>query len=283
MADSWIKMRVTLPRCPQVVRLASAFDADKSPLPVRILSALGALHATWSLFDTHSADGELAGYSLEALDVAIGIPGWAAALVAVGWLAVTGSGIAIPEWEKHNGTSAKRRSQEADRKRNVRTRRGRTSAPNADAERTLSSSSSSSSSISLSEGETEREPRAATAPPEGSGSRALERQLSGRMDLRPEVAAALRDWAKHRDEQGKPLTATTIGKLVLAATRDPEALLKRLGVSTESGTTVLMDQGRNGKGYLTAHEKSQQGLTALEQHLREQFPDDFATPPQLTP
>ena len=57
----------------------------------------------------------------------------------------------------------------------------------------------------------------------------------------------------HRDEQGKPLTATTIGKLVLAATRDPEALLKRLGVSTESGTTVLMDQGRNGKGYLTAH------------------------------
>lgn len=151
-------MRVDLPRCPQVVRLASAFDADKSPLSVRMLSALGALHATWSLFDTHSADGLMRGYSLDAIDVAIGVSGWGRVMAEVGWLVVSPCGVTVPEWEKHNGTSSKRRSEDAQRKRAERTKTGQTSAAKADAKRTLSSSSSTSLSSLSPEGEPEREP-----------------------------------------------------------------------------------------------------------------------------
>lgn len=128
MADPWIKMRVTLPTCPQVVRLASAFDADKCPLPVRVMAAVGALHATWSLADAHTEDGTLTGYTLEVLDYQIGIPGWGQAMVDVGWLVVSPDGIAFPRFEDHNGSTRKRRDAEAERKRNVR----KTSAPDAD-------------------------------------------------------------------------------------------------------------------------------------------------------
>ena len=213
MADPWIKMRTTLRQCPQVVRLASAFDADKCPLSVRTLSAVGALHATWSLFDAHSADGVLRGYSLDAIDLAVGVPGWAQLMVDVGWLVVTPDGVGVYEWEKHNGTSAKRRTKEADRKRDVRTQCGRMSASDADAKRTLSSSSSISSSSSLSslsEGEPEREidPTAKSPRRAKRATCTLDEQLEEVefQTLRSDIVEAARAWSTYRRERRPALS-----------------------------------------------------------------------------
>lgn len=213
MVEQWIKMRVTLPRCPQVVRLASAFDADKCPLSVRTLSVVGALHATWSLFDQHSSDGLLRGYSLDAIDLVVGVPGWGRAMVEVGWLDVTPDGVKVCDWEKHNGTSSKRRLQEADRKRNVRKVSRETSALHADAERTpsysysYSLSSSPSDLSSGSEGESEREtPPDPTpkSPRRGKGAACtLEEQLAEIefATLRSDIVEAARAWSGYRRER----------------------------------------------------------------------------------
>lgn len=124
MAGDWIKVRTDLGTSPKVVRIASALCTDR-------LRVIGALHAVWCLFDAHSCDGELAGYAPETLDELIAFPGFAAAMVAVAWLEVRENGLFLPQFDAHNGASAKRRAMEADRKRSARA-----SASGADKKRT---------------------------------------------------------------------------------------------------------------------------------------------------
>lgn len=125
MAGDWIKMRTDLLTSPKVVRMASALNADRFRI-------VGGLLSVWSLFDAHSADGSLSGYSLDSLDELAAWPGFAAAMAAVGWLVDTGESLDLPRFEAHNGASAKRRAQDADRKRGVR----KLSASDADEKRT---------------------------------------------------------------------------------------------------------------------------------------------------
>jgi hypothetical protein len=125
MAADWIKMRVDLPTHPKVVRMASACKADR-------LRIIGGLLSAWALFDVHSVDGQLEGYSPEVLDETIGFPGFSHAMISVGWLEYDGSSLWMPRFEEHNGQSAKKRAQDADRKRNDRN----SSASEADKKRT---------------------------------------------------------------------------------------------------------------------------------------------------
>ncbi|WNO06033.1 hypothetical protein [Rhodoferax mekongensis] len=127
MAGDWIKMRTNLLTHPKVVRMSSAFGADR-------IKTVGGIYAVWCLFDMHSEDGHLDGYTQEALDGLAGLPGISAAMASVGWLEITETGIATPEFDTHNGQSAKRRAQESERKRNERN----LSASNADKKKTKS-------------------------------------------------------------------------------------------------------------------------------------------------
>jgi hypothetical protein len=123
--DAWIKMRLGLTTHPKIVRIASALNADR-------LRVIGALYAVWSLADEHTEDGVLTGYSLAALDESVGFAGFSNELKGVDWLHVTPQGIVLPRFDEHNGQSAKRRAQEAQRKRDAR----KASASGADKKRT---------------------------------------------------------------------------------------------------------------------------------------------------
>ncbi len=118
-------MRVDLFTHPKVVRISSALKADA-------LRTVGGLMSVWSLFDAHSVDGKLDGYTPETLDTHLRWDGFAAAMMAVGWLSSDGENVSLPSFETHNGQSAKRRAQDADRKKGVR----KTSASEADKKRT---------------------------------------------------------------------------------------------------------------------------------------------------
>jgi len=113
MAGDWIKMRCDLQTHPKVVRMASALNADR-------LRIVGGLHAVWSLFDAHSSDGQLDGYTTDAIDAILGFPGFAEAMRTVGWLVADGQLIVLPRFDEHNGRSAKRRANETVRKRSER-------------------------------------------------------------------------------------------------------------------------------------------------------------------
>ena len=127
MAGDWIKMGKDLLTHPKVVSMSSALGADK-------LRTVGGLFAVWCLFDTHSVDGQLSGYTSDTIDDEIRFPGFCAAMESVGWISSDDEGSYLPDFEEHNGQSAKRRAQETDRKRTDR----KTSACDADKTRTKS-------------------------------------------------------------------------------------------------------------------------------------------------
>lgn len=113
MSADWISMEKSLWSHPKVVRIMSACKADKCPV-------IGALYRLWSIADTHTDDGLLNGYSPEAIDKEVEIPGFAQAAAAVGWLIISESGLQIPDFEEHMSKSAKRRLLDAKRKKSVR-------------------------------------------------------------------------------------------------------------------------------------------------------------------
>lgn len=113
MAGDWIKMRTDLLTSPKVVRISSALKADR-------FRTVGGLLSVWSLFDSHSTDGQLSGYSPETLDELAAWSGFSQAMIDVGWLLYDGESLELPRFEAHNGASAKRRAQDADRKKSVR-------------------------------------------------------------------------------------------------------------------------------------------------------------------
>lgn len=107
--SGWIKMSVDLRTHPKVVRMSSALKADR-------LRVIGGLWAVWCLFDAHTEDGLLEGYTLQAVDDDLGWRGFGAAMQAVGWLEESESGLHAPRFEDHNGATAKRRAMETSRK-----------------------------------------------------------------------------------------------------------------------------------------------------------------------
>jgi hypothetical protein len=116
MAGDWIKMRIELQSHPKIVRILSATQSDK-------FRAIGGLHAVWSVFDLHSENGKLHGYTPVLMDHIIGWDGFSQAMVDVGWLLFDGSEtLSMPEFAEHNGKSAKRRAEDQKRKRDERKR-----------------------------------------------------------------------------------------------------------------------------------------------------------------
>jgi hypothetical protein len=118
MAGDWIKMRVELKSHPKVVRILSAIRPHDVQTKSDAFRIVGGLHAVWTVFDTHSVDGELRGYTPEIMDETIGWPGFSEAMMSVGWLIFDGGEtLTMPDFEAHNGKSAKRRAEDAKRKK----------------------------------------------------------------------------------------------------------------------------------------------------------------------
>ena len=110
---NWIKVRTHLATHPKVVRIACALCAH----PVHVI---GGLVHLWSVADMH-ADGECLPYMTEqAIDHMLSMPGFTAELVKAGWAEVKDDGIYLLNYQVHNGTSAKRRADNAKRMNSVR-------------------------------------------------------------------------------------------------------------------------------------------------------------------
>jgi hypothetical protein len=113
MAGDWIKMRGNLWDDPRVTRLCDLTDAGEAQI-------VGALYWLWATADQHTEDGLLPGLTLRQIDRKTGVPGFAKALCDIGWMEDTPDGVRILRFEEHNGTSAKRRCTDAQRKANIR-------------------------------------------------------------------------------------------------------------------------------------------------------------------
>lgn len=106
-------MRSNLATDPDVIDIASRIGADE-------FSVVGRLHALWAWADQHSCDGVLPRATSAFVDRLTACPGFAEALRQVGWLDGRDSALRLPNWDRHNGNTAKTRSLETRKKQRQR-------------------------------------------------------------------------------------------------------------------------------------------------------------------
>jgi len=219
MAGDWIKMRNDLHTDPRVVRISCACKAHRC-------AVVGALHLVWSLFDSHTSDGMLIGYTSELIEEMTDIPGLCEAMQKVGWLVIEDNCLKMPDFERHSGVSAKRRAQNASRVRISRECASR--AQNVRAE---------SAPEKRREEKRREEENKTPQPPKGGGDLQQEQVASGESEKTAkgnaktpplsavasvleargfggvEFANALAGFYRHRKEMGRPITMNTAAAL----------------------------------------------------------------------
>jgi hypothetical protein len=115
-AKPWIKMRTDLWNDPRTSALCDALDTDEARV-------IGGLYRLWSIADSHSTDGRLPWWAESMVDRKCGIVGFGQALQSVGWIVVDDDNVTIPDFEIHNGQSAKSRAQNSLRQQVRRSRK----------------------------------------------------------------------------------------------------------------------------------------------------------------
>ncbi|WP_425327874.1 DnaT-like ssDNA-binding domain-containing protein [Pseudomonas nitroreducens] len=113
MAGDWIKMRTALADDPAVIAMADRLGLDE-------FSVVGRLHHLWSWADSQSRDGHAVGVTVRWLNRHVRCDGFAEALAHVGWLTIDDAGISFPNFDRHNGESAKARGLAKNRKEKQR-------------------------------------------------------------------------------------------------------------------------------------------------------------------
>lgn len=114
MAGDWIKIEKDLPVKGKVLQIADTLGVNR-------FEVVGLLVVFWSWVDSQmSAECPQTYGHLSAIDGIVGRTGFGQALIDVGWLRVNGRMIEIPGYDEHLEMSAKKRAEDAKRKRLTR-------------------------------------------------------------------------------------------------------------------------------------------------------------------
>jgi hypothetical protein len=103
MAGDWIKMEHVTPDKPEVYRMAGMLGI--SPEHV-----IGCLVRVWIWADQQSIDGNAVGVTDETLDAVSRRNGFGTAMRQAGWLGGDGATLSFPNFDRHNGNTAKERA-----------------------------------------------------------------------------------------------------------------------------------------------------------------------------
>lgn len=113
MAGDWIKVEKATARKPEIFGIASK-------LGIGLDAAFGACVRFWFWCDDQMTDGNARCVTSSLLDDAIGVTGFADALISVGWLEVRSGSLQVPHFDRHLSESAKNRA--LSRKRTAKAR-----------------------------------------------------------------------------------------------------------------------------------------------------------------
>jgi hypothetical protein len=110
-------MRHNLKDAPEVMGIADALN-------VQSVTVVGCLHALWCWFDEHTTDGQSSNVTTGLIDRIVGVPGFSDATIAAGWLVRCEEGLSLPNFDRHNGHTAKSRALSQSRMAKSRSRYG---------------------------------------------------------------------------------------------------------------------------------------------------------------
>jgi len=114
---NWVKYLKDLPQDPAVILICSRTKMNCD-------TVCGKLMRLWSWADTNTVDGFVPNVTQVWIDKFVCRVGFAAAMVDAGWLVFENGGVTFPRFDRHNGNSAKKRADDAERQRLSRANRG---------------------------------------------------------------------------------------------------------------------------------------------------------------
>lgn len=103
VAVPWIKIEICLPDKPEVTAMANILGIDSD-------AVVGKLIRIWGWADTHTLNGNASGVTNSFIDRYTHCVGFADALRKVGWLSGRDAAIEFPNFNRHNGQTAKTRA-----------------------------------------------------------------------------------------------------------------------------------------------------------------------------
>jgi hypothetical protein len=116
MANDWLKVNLDIHEKPEVMEIASM-------LSMNVLDVVGRLIRVWAWFDKNTENGHAKRVTYVTVDHFVGHTGFAEAMNIVGWLEQEDTGLSIPNFDRHNGESAKKRALAAERQRKSRSQK----------------------------------------------------------------------------------------------------------------------------------------------------------------
>lgn len=113
MAGEWLKFEKATLDKPEVFTMATQLGIEPD-------AVVGKLLRVWSWFDTHTQNGHASGVTSAFLDRIACTPGMTESMESVGWILVTNDGVELPNFDRHNGETAKTRALNNKRKADSR-------------------------------------------------------------------------------------------------------------------------------------------------------------------
>ncbi len=105
---AWIKFEINTSDKPEVWQIASQLGIEPD-------AVVGKLLRVWAWFDEHTVDGNAASVTKALLDSKVGVTGFCQAMIAAGWMIESNNKTSLPNFDRHNGKTAKNRALTAKR------------------------------------------------------------------------------------------------------------------------------------------------------------------------
>lgn len=109
----WIKWEKGLLKKPEIANIAATLQISRYEVAARCMEL-------WEWADDNTKNGTVDHVPRAFIDDLLSVRGFADALQSIGWLVADKTGVTFPRFDRHNGKCAKRRAEDAERKRRNR-------------------------------------------------------------------------------------------------------------------------------------------------------------------
>lgn len=177
MAGDWMMIDLELADKPEVHQIAALLTLDCD-------AVVGKLIRVWSWFDKQTVDGNAPSVTVALIDRLAAHNGFASAMSSAGWMSTAETGLSMPNFDRWNGKSAKKRALSVRR-----VQRWRNADVNAD-------------SVTKAQPEKRREEKKQDAPPDGGstvwdfGKSILAEQGLSKQSAGALIGSWLREWSE---------------------------------------------------------------------------------------
>jgi hypothetical protein len=113
---NWIMIKHDTPDKPELWEAAKILELDPD-------AVLGKMIRVWIWFDTQTTDGYALSVTKALLDREVGVTGFCSALLSVGWMSEKDGKLFLPNFDRHNGETTKKRAQSRERMTRMRAKK----------------------------------------------------------------------------------------------------------------------------------------------------------------